>query len=409
MWPDNEPSLLSQAELDTLHARFAESDSAAGFELTPAFEPFSQRNDIFTRAFWDDTVKNAKTDAFFASYRSQFSARRGDGFSQRDFALRNASWSVSDAFSERHAAAGERDGFQAPLSVATAVSEHAVPLREPAVESAEIKRVARLFGADLVGITEVDLRWHYAARVDTRDLSPADNALPEGLTHVIVMGHAMDRALVDTYPSALAGASTGLEYSREAAIVTQLVSYLRGLGYDAVGSMNDTALVVPYAIKAGLGEYGRNQMVLTPAYGPRVRFSKVFTSLTLAPDAPRVQGIHAYCEQCDVCARACPPKALPDGPPSEVRVNVSTLTGVRKWSANAEKCFGYWASLKSDCAICMRVCPFNRGQGLADRLWFRLATGRWRRLARWWAERRGTRARLKPVQWWRNLSEERRA
>src|SRR5690606_25392644 len=115
-----------------------------------------------------------------------------------------------------------------------------------------------------VGITGLDERWHYTDRPDTRDMSPAPNDLPEGLSHVIVMGHAMDFDLVETYPSALAGAATGREYSHEAAIVLQLAAYIRNLGYRAIASMNDTALVIPYAIKAGLGEYGRNQMVLTP-------------------------------------------------------------------------------------------------------------------------------------------------
>ena len=85
------------------------------------------------------------------------------------------------------------------------------------------------------------------------------------------------RIWCEAYPSALAGAATGREYSHEAAIVMQLAAYIRNLGYRAVASMNDTALVIPYAIKAGLGEYGRNQMVLTPEFGPRVRFSKIFT------------------------------------------------------------------------------------------------------------------------------------
>ena len=85
----------------------------------------------------------------------------------------------------------------------------------------------------------------------------------------------MNKNLVDTYPSALAGAGTGLEYSREASIVTQLCSYIKGLGYNALGSMNDSALVIPYAIKAGLGEYGRNQMVITPEFGPRIRLSLI--------------------------------------------------------------------------------------------------------------------------------------
>jgi epoxyqueuosine reductase len=35
--------------------------------------------------------------------------------------------------------------------------------------------------------------------------------LPDSLTHVIVMGHEMNKTLVDTYSSALAGAATGRE------------------------------------------------------------------------------------------------------------------------------------------------------------------------------------------------------
>ena len=91
-----------------------------------------------------------------------------------------------------------------------------------------------------------------------RYTSEAPNDLPEGLTSVIVLGHEMDEGLVATYPSALAGAATGREYSHEAAVVMQLAAYIRGLGYQAVPSMNDTALVIPYAVQAGLGEYARN-------------------------------------------------------------------------------------------------------------------------------------------------------
>ena len=105
------------------------------------------------------------------------------------------------------------------------------------------------------------------------------------------MGHAMDFDLVETYPSALAGAATGREYSHETAICIQLASYIRNLGFQAVASMNDTALVIPYAIKAGLGEYGRNQMVLTPEFGPRLRFSKVFTDIPLAVYVSRQLGL----------------------------------------------------------------------------------------------------------------------
>lgn len=405
-WPSNQPPVrtLSDKEIAELNARFAESDRAAGIEVTEGFKPFNQLNDMFTRAFWDKEVMSEESLGFFKSYRMKFALRRGDGFSQKDFALRNAAWSVSDIISSRSQAEGKREGFQAPIGYDTPVAREKAELGDPAAESREIKKLARLFGADLVGIAEVDPRWHYSARVDVRDFSEASNDLPEGITHVIVMGHAMDPELVDTYPSALAGASTGLEYSHEASIVIQLSSYIRNLGYEAVASMNDTALVIPYAVKAGLGEYGRNQMVITPEFGPRVRFSKVFTSLPLQADTPRALGIRQYCEICTRCADACPPRALPFGEPSDQPVNQSTIPGVRKWSADCEKCFGYWAKLRTDCAICMRVCPFNLKPGsLKDRLFYRLATGPYRKLAHAWQERLGLPKRLKPSEWWKRL------
>ncbi|MBV1694095.1 MAG: 4Fe-4S dicluster domain-containing protein [Hyphomicrobiales bacterium] len=381
--------------------RYAESDRAAGIEVSDDFEPFRQRNDIFTRAFWDPTVRTKETDAFFASYRMEATPRRGEGFSQRDFALRNASWLISDVITARSQAEGKREGFQSAIRNDTPVAPTRIDVPDPAAMSIEVKAIARFFGADLAGITDFDDRWLYAARVDVRDFSDAPHDLPEGLTSVIVLGHAMDRALVQTYPSALAGAATGREYSHEAAIVMQVAAYIRNLGYEAVASMNDTALVIPLAVKAGLGEYGRNQLVITPQFGPRVRFSKIFTNLPLVHDAPRRLGIEEVCDVCTRCAAACPVKALPFGAPEATPVSASSIRGVRKWTSDAGKCFGYWAKIASDCAICLRVCPFNRDYArLSGRLWLRLALSPLRRLALWLDDRSRRATRLKPRDWW---------
>lgn len=375
-------------------------DAAAGIEVTEDFEPFVQRNDVFSRAMWDKTVRSDKADAFFASYRMEAAPRRSDGFSQRDFALRNAAWLISDVITNRSAADGRREGFQAPIAEDTPVAPDRVPVDNPHKMPSEIKKVARFFGADLCGITDNDPRWLYRSRVDTRDMSEAPLDLPQGLTHVIVLGHEMEEGLVATYPSALAGAATGREYSHEAAIVMQLAAYIRNLGYRAVPSMNDTGLAIPYALKAGLGEYARNQMVITPEFGPRLRFSKIFTDLPLAEDSPRPRGVRAFCDICTKCADACPVKALPYGPPQVGGPNASALRGVRKWTSDAEKCFGFWTKIASDCAICMRVCPFNRDFSQAwHRMWLRLAMSPLRRLALWLDRGRGK--RLKPADWWR--------
>jgi hypothetical protein len=115
------------------HMATREGDAAAGIEITEEFERFTQRNDVFTRAFWDDTVRTKQTDGFFASSRMQATPRRGDGFSQRDFALRNASWLISDVMTDRHADQGRREGFQAPISYDTPVAPTQVTIDDTAI------------------------------------------------------------------------------------------------------------------------------------------------------------------------------------------------------------------------------------------------------------------------------------
>ncbi len=155
-----------------------------------------QMNDMFTRAMWDDKVRNKDTDAFFASYRMEAAPRRGEGFGQRDFALRNAAWLISDIISNRSADTGLREGFQGAIVNDTPVAPTKADLGTPHDEAREIKRLARFFGADLCGITHIDPRWHYSQRPDTKTMKPVPNDLPDSLTHVIVMGHEMNKTLV---------------------------------------------------------------------------------------------------------------------------------------------------------------------------------------------------------------------
>ena len=408
VWPRNRPPEDKPADPVESKARHSDSDRLAGFEIDERFSRFSQLDDMFSRAFSDQTVASKHTRGFFDSYRMQAAPRRGEGFAQRDFALRNAAWSVSDMVSARRNDAGKREGFTSPIEIDTPIVEDRLPIGDRQAFTDELKGIARLFGASLVGIAEHDERWVYSARVDIRDFSEAENLLPEDISHVVVLGHAMDADLVDTYPSALAGASTGLEYSHEAAISIQLASYIRNLGYQAIPSMNDTGLVIPLAIKAGLGEYGRNQMLLTPEYGPRLRFSKIYTSLPLVADQPRISGIGEYCKICTKCAAACPPKALPFGEATAQPLNRSNISGVKKWTADCEKCFGYWAKLKTDCAICMRVCPFNRDYTKPlHRLWRSLALSPMRKMALWWDTRFPSGARVRAGSWWQSVSKRR--
>ena len=179
VWPRNAPEpVITDATRDAWERRFGDSDRALGFQIGRDFQPFNQMNDTFSRAFWDDTVKSADSDAFFQSYRVAPAARKGFGFGQKDFALRNASWIISDLISNRGGEMGLREGFQSAIQDDTPVAGDRIEISDPVAETNEIKRIARLFGADLVGVTEIDERWHYSARVDTRDFTPTENRLP---------------------------------------------------------------------------------------------------------------------------------------------------------------------------------------------------------------------------------------
>ena len=161
-----------------------DTDKLVGFEITEDFEQFNQINDIFSRAFWDKTIMSKDTEAFFDSYRSNFTAKRVDGFNQKDFALRNASWLISDLISNRGSKEGMREGFQSAIQNDTGVARNKVIVDDLSKQSAEIKHVAKLFGADLVGITSSDTRWHYSHRVDAKKFEAVSNDLPAACNRV---------------------------------------------------------------------------------------------------------------------------------------------------------------------------------------------------------------------------------
>ena len=47
------------------------SDKESRFKISEDFERFNQINDMFSRAFWDSSVRSKHSDAFFESHRIQ--------------------------------------------------------------------------------------------------------------------------------------------------------------------------------------------------------------------------------------------------------------------------------------------------------------------------------------------------
>ena len=379
------------------------SDSSVGFDVTDDFKRFNQKDDIFSRSFWDEKIKSEKTERFYMSYRKPLKEwRKVDGYEHRDFSLRNAAWHVTDFFAERlEKTDNRREGFLDFLTAHRPSEAESRNIPDPKEMSKEIKHVAKLFDADLCGITFYDERWTYDKRFNREQLEQTEMDLPKNITNTIVVAHEMDYELLRTVPSALSGAATGLGYSRDLITLLSLAQYIRNLGYQAYASMNDTALSIPMAIQAGLGEYGRHGLLITKEFGPRVRIGKVFTDLPLAHDKPIDFGVQNFCSICRECTKACPPNAIDGGDQKETVYNQSNIAGIKKWTTDAEKCFDFWANQATDCSICVRVCPYNRKMPKwLFTNWVRLMSSPFRRIILWVDKIIGQGKRNAPTSWW---------
>ncbi|SHE71640.1 reductive dehalogenase [Mariniphaga anaerophila] len=238
-----------------------------------------------------------------------------------------------------------------------------------------IKKAAKLYGADLVGIAPFEERWVY----NTEAYIPFDvNGQPikEEVNifrkvefdfepkSVIVLGFEMDYESYKTQPSAIGAAATSMGYSKMMETSVRLAFMLRRLGYNTVHAGNAVGVSVPLAIQAGLGESSRMGLLITEEFGPRVRLAKVYTDLDITTDAPKTFGVKQFCEICRKCADACPSKAISKAvkttDPENKPMNDCNGKGIDKWYNDHQKCLSFWGENWGECAVCISVCPYNK-------------------------------------------------
>jgi epoxyqueuosine reductase len=308
---------------------------------------FSSKNIIFQRVTSDPSWKG-----YLRMYNENVPSiieEGRPGYSRVDFALAYASWIVHDAF-EHGFSHTKIKTYRTPLAtVGIDWTKTKHKIKDPRKMSVQVKQAARLSGASITGICKLNRHWLYAeARV------------PKRMENAIVMAIEMDPNGIATSPAVPAAAATGIGYSRMAFILACMGEFIRNLGYEAIQCGNDTALSVPLSIDAGLGELGRNGLLITPQHGPRVRLCKIFTNLPLEPDKPIEFGVKQFCKKCKLCAKHCKPGAISmDDEPSFKVACRSNNSGAKKWYVNAESCYEFWCENGTDCSTCISVCPYN--------------------------------------------------
>jgi ferredoxin len=218
--------------------------------------------------------------------------------------------------------------------------------------TAFVKAWALRIGAVSVGVTELR-DYHLYSHVGRGP----DFGKPIELTHRFAVAFTveMSKEMIDSAPLGPTVMESAQQYLTSGTIAIQVAEFIRRLGYSARAHIDGNYRVVCPLIArdAGLGEIGRMGLLMTPELGPRVRIAVVTTGLSLvADDRDRDATVVDFCRICRKCADVCPPGAIPFAEPAEI-------DGVRRWQINQESCYTFWCAVGTDCARCVRACPYS--------------------------------------------------
>jgi reductive dehalogenase len=215
-----------------------------------------------------------------------------------------------------------------------------------------LKALTLELGAVGVGCTILEPAYAYShkGRLDE------DYGQPVTLEHqdVLVFLVEMDHEAMQSAPRAPTIVESARQYFRAAKVSMTVEAVLRAAGHGAKAHYDAhyDVILPPLAVNAGLGELGRNNILVADRYGSRVRIGAVSCDLPLEHDAPIDLGVDHFCRICKKCADNCPSRSLTCDDKQEVR-------GVMKWPTDVERCYTYWRTVGTDCGVCMACCPFS--------------------------------------------------
>ena len=170
-----------------------------------------------------------------------------------------------------------------------------------------------------------------------------------------------------------------LEREFKAKAMTVPPSYPLHMSYETKGTRGDVSLRHA-AIAAGLGNFGRHNLVIHPQLGSRVVFTAVITSLDLTSDSPITKKL---CTDCNICVENCPAGALnEEGKTDDMKCLKNSQpygigSAIRFWSKFAEtqteeqkkmvRDVNFWRLYQASfigfqyfCFNCIKSCPIGQ-------------------------------------------------
>ena len=353
--------------------------AAEMYQVQDSYVRFNQKQHMGSQMIWDAQVK-AERDKLKDKQRQLMDKGR-TGFEATAWGLDNAADSLLSLMEfSKNQADTRATAWQSKMEPAPTGR----PETSPKEASQIVRKAAQLLGADQVGFAELDRRWvysHYFDEETKKDfpikfsdepgyeecdqpirLEDGTRVIPKEMKYVVVMLHEWGKDLDGTEhaPTLLSEGLSTLAYARMAPTLWMVAEFIRGLGYNAIPAANDTALSIPLAVDAGLGQMGRHGLLINPKVGARCRISKIFTDLPLEPAGAVDSGITEFCNACLKCVPKCGTKAITTGDRSFEPLAESNSAGVLSWKVDATKCMTFQNRVGSTCSTCVRRCAWTK-------------------------------------------------
>lgn len=227
--------------------------------------------------------------------------------------------------------------------------------------TSQLKDHAKGLGADLVGIADLAL-------LEGIECEPADLLTPYSyaISIAVKLPNAVFEQLTDgptpLYAQIYLNANALLDQ-----IALKLSAHIEQRGFKALPIPASLPLDMKelrshlsskaVANVAGLGWQGKSLLIVTPEYGPRVRFVTVLTEMPLTPGQP----LKNRCGSCTCCTEACVAKAIRN---VSTEFHYSSREEALDFRKCADKLLNEFAKMdninKPICGICIKVCPWGR-------------------------------------------------
>lgn len=226
----------------------------------------------------------------------------------------------------------------------------------------ELEKTAKGLGADLFGVANLTIAQDFICKQGGEHLRKFSRAISIGIRLLDAIVEELynheDPKVIFTYKALYNTVNSRLDH-----ITLLLAKRIQEKGHQAYPipasqTIDSKKLIGTISHKlaanlSSLGWIGKSCLLITPEYGPRVRFATILTDTPVKAGSP----IDNKCYDCTKCVDICPVKAFTGARfnPSEPREARFKAHLCRNYSEKRREKLG-----EGICGLCVYICPYGR-------------------------------------------------